>query len=199
MKHEIIRWQWHQLDHMPVICTSLQTDNHASISSLNFYRPDALPDAQPRVVINTAVKRHAFDNCMKKKHIRMSSVFLFSFRKVCYRMQWTAQGSVCIPPCDFLSDYTVIWGIIVCSFVCFFCLYGHGFLSGDKRSGRSGREILHACSTAIRTGLLPFGELWLSESHGGCITSGMSICTVHLGPSVQQQRWAFGIGCGGVA
>jgi len=29
-------WQWHQLDHMQIICTSLQTDNHASTSPLNF-------------------------------------------------------------------------------------------------------------------------------------------------------------------
>jgi len=29
-------WQWHQLDHMQIICTSLQTDNHTSTSSLNF-------------------------------------------------------------------------------------------------------------------------------------------------------------------
>jgi len=41
------RMQWHQLDHMQTIYTSLQTDNHANTSSLNFYRPDALPDAQP--------------------------------------------------------------------------------------------------------------------------------------------------------
>jgi len=38
-------WQWHQLGHMQV-CTSLQTDNHASTPPL-FYRPDALPAAQP--------------------------------------------------------------------------------------------------------------------------------------------------------
>ena len=38
---------WHQLDDMQTICTSLQTDNHTSTSSVNFYRPDALPDAQP--------------------------------------------------------------------------------------------------------------------------------------------------------
>ena len=38
--------QWHQLDHMHTICTSLQTDNHTNTSSLNFYRPDALPDTQ---------------------------------------------------------------------------------------------------------------------------------------------------------
>ena len=39
-------WQWHQLDHMQV-CTSLQTDNHASTPLLSFYRPDALPATQP--------------------------------------------------------------------------------------------------------------------------------------------------------
>jgi len=27
----ILGWQWHQLDHMQTICTSLQTDNHHSI------------------------------------------------------------------------------------------------------------------------------------------------------------------------
>ena len=29
-------WQWHQLDHMETICTSLQTDNHTNSSS--FFR-----------------------------------------------------------------------------------------------------------------------------------------------------------------
>jgi len=31
------------------VCTSLQTDNHASTPLLSFYRPDALPAAQPTV------------------------------------------------------------------------------------------------------------------------------------------------------
>jgi len=39
-------WQWHQIGHTQV-CTSLQTDNHASTPPLSFYRPDALPAAQP--------------------------------------------------------------------------------------------------------------------------------------------------------
>jgi len=39
-------WQWHQLSHMQV-CTSLQTSNHASTPPLSFYRPIALPVAQP--------------------------------------------------------------------------------------------------------------------------------------------------------
>jgi len=28
-------WQWHQLDHMQIICTSFQTHYHASTSTLN--------------------------------------------------------------------------------------------------------------------------------------------------------------------
>ena len=38
MKQEMMGWQWHLLDHMQIICTSLQTDNH---------RPDTLRAAQP--------------------------------------------------------------------------------------------------------------------------------------------------------
>jgi len=30
---------------MQTVCILLQTDNHTSTSWLNFYRPDALPDA----------------------------------------------------------------------------------------------------------------------------------------------------------
>jgi len=46
LEQEMMGWQWHQLYPMQIICTSLQTDNHAS-TSLRFYRPDALPVAQP--------------------------------------------------------------------------------------------------------------------------------------------------------
>jgi len=31
-------WQWHQLDHMQIICTSLQTDNYASTPPLSFFQ-----------------------------------------------------------------------------------------------------------------------------------------------------------------
>jgi len=48
LDQEIMGWQWHQLDHMQIIFTSLQTDNHTSTSPLSFfYRLDALPAAQP--------------------------------------------------------------------------------------------------------------------------------------------------------
>jgi len=38
-------WQWHQLGHMKV-CTSLQTDNHASTSPLSFLQ-DGCPSCHP--------------------------------------------------------------------------------------------------------------------------------------------------------
>jgi len=46
----VLGCQWHQLG-MQTICTSLQRDNHTNTPSLNFYRPDALPDAQPTVLM----------------------------------------------------------------------------------------------------------------------------------------------------
>jgi len=33
---KMVGWQWHQLDYMQTICTSLHTDNHVSTSSVNF-------------------------------------------------------------------------------------------------------------------------------------------------------------------
>ena len=50
-------WQWHQLGHMPV-CTSLQTDNHASTPSLSFCRPDVVPATQPTASKHTHTQSH---------------------------------------------------------------------------------------------------------------------------------------------
>ena len=37
LKQEMAGWLWHRLNHMQVICTSLQIDNHASTSSLMLF------------------------------------------------------------------------------------------------------------------------------------------------------------------
>jgi len=37
IKQETLGWQWPQLDHMQIIFTTLQTDNHTRTSSLNFF------------------------------------------------------------------------------------------------------------------------------------------------------------------
>jgi len=49
LKQEMMGWQCHQLDHMQIICTLLQTDNYASTPPLSFYRRDA-----------TVLKAHKF-------------------------------------------------------------------------------------------------------------------------------------------
>jgi len=36
LEQETMGWQWHQLDHMQIICTLLHTDNHASTSPVQF-------------------------------------------------------------------------------------------------------------------------------------------------------------------
>jgi len=36
MKQEVMWWQWHQMDHMQMICTSIQSADHGSTSSLKF-------------------------------------------------------------------------------------------------------------------------------------------------------------------
>jgi len=39
-------WRW-QLDHMQIICNSLQTDHHTSTPPLSFCRPYGLSATQP--------------------------------------------------------------------------------------------------------------------------------------------------------
>jgi len=59
LEWEMMGWQWHQLGHIQIICTSLQTDNHASTSPLSFYRPDALPAANQQ-----CQSTEGFENCI---------------------------------------------------------------------------------------------------------------------------------------
>jgi len=43
-------WQWHHLDHMQMVCTSLLTDNDANTSSLQFLEAECShSDAPPTV------------------------------------------------------------------------------------------------------------------------------------------------------
>jgi len=50
LEQEMMGWQWHQLDHMQIICTLLQTDSHATVSPLSFFtsRMPFLPPNQQR-------------------------------------------------------------------------------------------------------------------------------------------------------
>jgi len=50
-------WQWHQLGHMQV-CTSLQTDNHASTPLLSFLQAGC-PSCRPTNIVKALKARHA--------------------------------------------------------------------------------------------------------------------------------------------
>jgi len=42
----VLGWQWHQLDNMQKICTSLQTDNHTNTPPLSFLQA-GYPSCRP--------------------------------------------------------------------------------------------------------------------------------------------------------
>jgi len=49
LQQEMMGWHWHQVDYMQIICTLLQTGNHASTSPLSFTdRTPFLPPNQQR-------------------------------------------------------------------------------------------------------------------------------------------------------
>jgi len=62
LEQKMMGWQWHQLDHMQIIWTPLQTDNHASTSPLSFYGPDVLPATQP------TASKHRRHNATTRTH-----------------------------------------------------------------------------------------------------------------------------------
>ena len=71
-------WQWHQLGHVQV-CTSLQTDNYATPHHSVFYRPDALPAAQPTA----------------SKHWRHSCILTNIHQPLQFQLEYLA-GFVCV-------------------------------------------------------------------------------------------------------
>jgi len=77
-------WQWHQLPHVEIICTSLQAANHASTLPLSFYRLDALP-ATP-----TALKHWRHKCCLLGfGNLDFENVSIGScFGLVCCTGQW---------------------------------------------------------------------------------------------------------------
>ena len=75
--------QWHQLDHMLIICMLLPTDNHNNTSSLDFYWPDTLPDAQQ------TVSKHFRQDCKIYAPSAANSKQLMSAVRLCASAQCT--------------------------------------------------------------------------------------------------------------
>jgi len=52
LEQEMMGWQWHQLDHTQIICTSFQTDNHACQYLSTHFLQAGCPSCHP----NNSVK-----------------------------------------------------------------------------------------------------------------------------------------------
>jgi len=82
-------WQWDQLDHMQVICTSLQTDNHASTSSLSFIqvgRPSCCP------IDSVKTLKDALKLNKNAQHVKRHN----SYRLTCRAWSRMRQHAVCV-------------------------------------------------------------------------------------------------------
>jgi len=63
-------WQWHQLSHMQTICTSLQTDSHASTPPLSFLQAGC-PSCRPTnsvKALKTQVTKYTQNPRKLRKH-----------------------------------------------------------------------------------------------------------------------------------
>jgi len=63
-------WQWHQLDHMQIICTSLQIGNRAITSSRQ------MPFLTPNSV--KALKAHSGKNSASRIHLAVTVYYCLS-------------------------------------------------------------------------------------------------------------------------
>jgi len=73
MKQEMMGWQWHQLDCMQIIYTLLQTNNHASTSSLNLLQ-DGHSSWHPANSITALNAKDTPDEIVKLKPIVTAAV-----------------------------------------------------------------------------------------------------------------------------
>jgi len=92
-------WQWHQLGHMQ-ICTSLQTDSHASTSSLSFLQ-SGCPSCRP----TNSVK------ALKALHQEQYStdIFCINLQPRCIKLERFIGYSVAL-----FSVFCFLLGIMVC-------------------------------------------------------------------------------------
>jgi len=88
-------WQWHQLGHMQ-ICTSLQTNNHASTPPLSFLQAESLPAAQP-----TASKHWRNSITLQKQTSQVVFWSKFHFQNYSYNKK------LCIAKCTVSLDSKV--------------------------------------------------------------------------------------------
>jgi len=92
---DMMGWQWHQLNHMQAICTSLQKITTPAPHQSDFYGPDGLPDTQLtaskhwRHILKSVTYRKKNKKCKRKRKsqnhvdikdstVKSSMIYLFS-------------------------------------------------------------------------------------------------------------------------
>ena len=73
-----------------VLCTSLETDNHASTSSLSFYRPHALPVVQPMCQSTEGMSWNNLNQKWKWVYIHLYP----SYKKLTYRFRHHTEKNI---------------------------------------------------------------------------------------------------------
>jgi len=81
-------WQWHQLGHMQV-CTSLQTDNHASTPSLCFLQAGC-PSCHPTNSVKALKANGKAGHSETNEETRLDAFEMKGLRKI-LRVSWTAK------------------------------------------------------------------------------------------------------------
>jgi len=66
MRQEMTAWQYHQLDHMQIICTLLQTDNHTNTSLLTLVSVETIGVTKDRYPFNAIFSRTAWESRHQK-------------------------------------------------------------------------------------------------------------------------------------
>jgi len=93
-------WQWHQLGHMQV-CTSLQTDNHASTPPLSFLQA-ACPSCRPTNSVkalkegaqsNTCITKITIKNCQVVEVVAEVSSYLWERQRIIHCRLFNAMKS----------------------------------------------------------------------------------------------------------
>jgi len=101
MKQEMMGWQWHELDHIQIICTSLQTDNHASTSSLDFWQAGC---SSWRLINSVKALKTIVLACNFAKFFRLFTVRLNSK----FAVNYTLNVSLCYP-CWIFGTFLNTW------------------------------------------------------------------------------------------
>jgi len=91
-------WQWHQLGHMQV-CTSLQTDNHASTPPFNFYSPvHFLPPNQQRQSTDGTIWHTVSGTDILVTNVKTNAkeeIVLFKNQTICNHFVVSIQVNMC--------------------------------------------------------------------------------------------------------